>query len=147
MWLASASVWRGSWIVGTGQWRPRVRDQVAAILRDEVMDGIGDLDAQRLFRMNVTLCLHRSLTTQEEERLPADWHEVPPLDIAGGPVEVLWENVPARPSAQPCGQPRHVQAPPGRPDLWIPEDCGRCEPCLARAEITSYCGLPDLGRS
>lgn len=138
VWLASLSLRdRFGIIAGTATWSPtRIRKMHAAL--EDVLSGVGDVNAQRLFRMNVTLCLHRALTLDEEAGLSQDFCDATPIDIAGGPVEVLWENVPSRPSTRPCEAPGRQYAIVSRPDLWLPADCGQCEPCRARAGLESY---------
>lgn len=105
------------------------------MLRTVALRGVGDDSKERLFRMNVTLCMHRACTEAEVAGLPAWWHEAL-SGMAGGPVEVLWsKNVTDSPSSAPCENPEHVPSMCGRPDLWIPCDCGQCAPCKARAQI------------
>lgn len=104
----------------------------------ELVDGVGDVSRQRLFRMNVGMCLHRAATGAEVATAPEWFHTSSACGLAGGPVEVLWENVPGRPSTKPCEQPTRVTVIPGRPDLWVPVDCEQCGPCRARAEVPSY---------
>ena len=130
MWLASASLrGRDGKIVGTERWTPEMFDRVSAGL-DVLLDGVGDVDRQREFRMCITLCRHRALTEGEFKLLPVWWHDAPAVDIAGGPVEVRWHRgIPERPSTQPCVAPGKERLSVG---LWLPVDCGRCEPCLAR---------------
>lgn len=138
VWLASISRRTPAGrIIGVDDWAPPVRDRARRAL-EEMLSGIGDESAQRLYRMNVTMCMHRRVTDEEEAALPLSFCDLPALDIAGGPVEILWENVSQRPSTRPCESPRHDVVLPGRPDLWFPGDCGECEPCGARALITSY---------
>lgn len=137
VWLASVSVVRNGRRVGTGEldadgWN------IARAIVFEAMDGIGDEAQQRLFRMNVTVCLHRAARSDEVATLPERFHTSPAVGIAGGPVEVLWETVPGKPSTKPCHQPGHALVVRGRPDLWVPVDCGDCAPCRARAAVPSY---------
>lgn len=85
--------------------------------------------------MNVTLCLHRGATEEEIAGLPSSWQRDLP-GRAGTPVEVIWsKGVTPSASAYPCKNPGHKCLIEGRPDLWIPEDCGECSTCLARREI------------
>lgn len=86
--------------------------------------------------MNITLCLHRALSDAEVAGLPPGWQGLPG-GLAGGPVEVLdSRGIPADlEAAKPCHNPGHVVEFPDRPDLWIPEDCRKCPPCIARAAI------------
>ncbi len=130
VWLASASLRdRNGRIVSTERWSPETFDRVSAGL-DVVLDGVGDVDRQREFRMCITLCRHRALTPEERAALPDWWEAAPPVDIAGGPVEVRWHRgIDERPSTQPCTNPRKELIGSG---LWLPIDCGQCGPCLAR---------------
>jgi hypothetical protein len=85
--------------------------------------------------MNITFCVHRAVSEEEKARLPACWAGAAG-GLAGGPVEVLWSRgIEHRPAAMPCECPDHLVIDPLRPDLWLPLDCGRCPPCLARAAI------------
>lgn len=123
-------------LVPTGTWTRRrdLLDAAVYVLRSRVLADVGDASRERLFRMNATLCLHRGLTLEEEQTIgPAC-----AVHLAGAPVEVLWERgVRGRPGAQPCENPRRQRLPGARdPRLWLPIDCGDCEPCRARAEIT-----------
>ena len=99
--------------------------------------GVGDVSRERLFRMQVTLCLHRAVTEEECSDLKRRWGSLDGRAVAGGPVEVLRSRgVSEAPSAQPCRSPRKNLLPGARdPRLWIPGDCGECEPCLARKAI------------
>lgn len=120
--------------IATGLWMAETRERSADILRD-VVGPLGDPGRERLFRMNVTLCLHRALTDAEVAALPPSFRDAPPLDVAGGPIEVLRETVPGRPSTRPCERPSRESLYPGNAQLWVPIDCGACPPCLARIEI------------
>ena len=137
MWLASVS--RRSPI--TDRFLPTPRwsaDQLAEgeTLLDQLLAGCGDPGGQRSFRMNLTLCRHRLLTTAEVRRTGggACAH-----GIAGGPVAVLWETHPGAASTRPCANPvrRPFPGEPVDPDLWLPIDCGRCPSCRARAAIAT----------
>lgn len=130
VWLASASLRdRNGHIVSTERWSSEMFDRVSAGL-DVLLDGIGDREREREFRMCITLCRHRALTPQERAALPDWWEAAPAVDIAGGPVEVRWyRGIPERPSTQPCLVPDKQNLSPG---LWLPIDCGECEPCLDR---------------
>lgn len=142
VWLASASVrWPNGDIVPTARWAAigrqshgyrRVTESI-----DTLLGGVGDTTRQREFRMCITVCRHRALTQAEVDGLPYEWHRAVPRDIAGGPVEVLWSRgVPDVPSVRPCEQPRRVPL-PGHTfvtsEMYFPQDCGVCEPCIARA--------------
>jgi len=105
---------------------------------DVLLGGVGDSEHEREFRMCITLCRHRALTDTEYEALPDWWHVADAVDIAGGPVEVRWSrNVPETPAIQPCVAPGKIKIGDG---LWLPEDCGECEPCRARATCHSLAG-------
>lgn len=133
VWLVSGSLrdWRGQIIQTsrlTGAQRVRVLDAM-----QEVLSGIGNDDHERCFRMNATLCIHRALTADEKAMLSAEWCARPAIHLAGGPVELLWSRgTQDRPSVRPCRNPikRWLSS-----TLWIPTDCGRCAPCVARAAI------------
>lgn len=137
MWLASMSrrgPLRGR-PIATGFWDRRTRDEGAALLR-RVLGDVGNPARERLFRMNLTLCLHRALTDAEVEALPASFHAAPPVDLAGGPIEVLYESEPGELTTQPCAAPIREPLYPGDVHLWMPLDCGTCASCLARAELS-----------
>lgn len=135
MWLASASLRdRHGRIRPAKDWDPETTARVSESLT-ACLDGIGDPEHEREFRMCITLCRHRALTDDEFAALPPWWHEADAIDIAGGPVEVLWvRNVPETPATQPCVAPGKTYISDG---LWLPEDCGKCEPCRARATCRS----------
>lgn len=136
VWLASVSVARDGRTVGAGDLDAEGQALVKALLW-EVMNGVGDESRQRLFRMNLTTCLHRAATDDEVASVPAYFHTCDAVGLAGGPVAVLWETVPGKPSTRPCERPERMIAIPSRPDLWIPQDCGDCEPCHARADAVA----------
>lgn len=117
--------------MNTANWG-RHRRRGEALLRAAVGGG-GDHDRERIFRMNVTLCLHRAMTDDEVAALPAYFHSDPATDLAGGPVEVLWESEPGSPSTRPCANPERQVLDRRRPDLWVPRDCGDCASCVARS--------------
>lgn len=126
--------------LGTTQWRKKYFE-IAEILAHGQLEGVGDPECERAFAMNVTFCIHRALTPDEESRLPSDW-EATPGGLAGGPLRVLWSRgIPHRPAAMPCESPGQKIIAPDRPDLWVPTDCGHCPPCVARAEIAAKCGV------
>lgn len=133
VWLASMS--RRSPItrrlIPTGLWSGQLRTESAALLRRLLGDG-GDARRERLFRMQATLCLQRAISGAEVAALPASFHEAPAIDLAGGPVEVLWESEVGAPSTQPCANPGHGVMDPREPLLWVPIDCGSCASCVAR---------------
>jgi hypothetical protein len=119
--------------VATGNWTPAQLAQGTRILR-QALEGVGDPKRERLFRMNITLCMHRACTASEVAGLPQSWQSGL-WAMAGGAVEILWQNVPDTPSCRPCEFPHHRVVDPRRPDLWIPDDCGCCDPCAARAAL------------
>lgn len=69
-------------------WAEEERQATIALLR-EVLADAGDPSRERIFRMQVTMCLHRSLSDEEMAALPAWFHAAEAIDIAGGPVEIL----------------------------------------------------------
>lgn len=122
-------------IIGAYSWTPERITYMTGVLQRYALDGVGDPARQRCFRMNITLCLHRAVTEKEASRLPQWWWDEPPGE-AGQPVQVLWSTgLPDIPSARPCDNPIRDEAFRNRPDLWIPVDCGKCLPCLARIEL------------
>jgi hypothetical protein len=137
VWLASISRRDSAGrIIGTADWSHKSRRWMATLLREHVLAGVGDPSRQRCFRMNITLCIHRALTEREVADLVPQWRCGPGPNIAGPPVEILWEvGCTTSPSGLPCESPRHVVVRDDRPDLWLPGDCGACEPCRARAAI------------
>lgn len=133
VWLASGSLrdWQGN-LVLTGEMRGRDRVRVTDALL-ELLEGIGNPEHERCFRMNATICIHRALSAGEEATLSAEWCALPAIHLAGGPVELLWSRgVQDTPSVRPCKSP-------GKKWIdrrtWVPLDCGRCAPCRARADI------------
>lgn len=131
VWLASASLRdRNGKIRPAKDWDEATSQRVSETL-DVLLDGVGDADHEREFSMCITICRHRAVTDDEFAALPDWWHEADAVDIAGGPVKVRWsKNVPETPATQPCVQPGKQYVSDG---LWLPEDCGECEPCRARA--------------
>lgn len=139
MWLASVSRrGRDDRIIATTRYTPAMRAQARKYLWAHVR-GVGDHERFRLFRMQVTTCLHVAVNDDDLAKLPASWCEWPGTALAGGPVEVLEEKgIPDMPSTKPCHNPKrepipHNEYDPG--ELWLPIDCGRCPPCRARLEI------------
>jgi len=134
VWLASMSLRNKKGIVATGKWsRHRIKEG-EALLRSLLRD-VGDSARMRLFRMNVTLCLHKALSDEDIATLPADFIAAKPIDLAGGPIEILWETMKGSESTRPCHAPKHGIFDRRREDLWIPLPCGSCPPCQARAAI------------
>lgn len=98
-----------------------------------LMEGLGDPTRERLFRMNITLCLHRVASDAEVAALPPHFKQDTP-GLAGGPIEILWsKGLETSLSCQPCANPTRRVLEPSRPDLWVPDPCGKCPSCLARA--------------
>ena len=135
VWLASISRWKpnGEPLV-VPRWSPEMRLDAETRLR-AALSGVGDTARERLFRMNVTLCLHRAATAHEVAQQPEWFHSHPACGLAGGPVEVLWENTLGAASTKPCRNPLKRMLGKSDPLLWLPVDCGRCESCRARAQI------------
>jgi len=103
----------------------------------KALAGVGNNTKERMFRMNITLCLHRAARPEEIEELPETW-KCAPTGMAGGPVALIWsKGIEVVDSCKPCLAPGHQVLYQGRPDLWIPTDCGKCPPCLARAKIAN----------
>lgn len=134
MWLASAS-WHGAGgTIVTGNWSDEQFRRARQAL-ENALTGAGNPAHQRLFRMNVTLCLHRACSEREIERLPSDFYAAGG-GLAGGPLEILEERgMPDLPRGKPCENPGRYIMDARRPDLWLPEDCQKCPPCLDRASI------------
>src|SRR6266536_854297 len=141
VWLASLS--RRSPLTGrpvaTGLWVDQTRQEAIATLR-QVLGPAGNRERERIFRMNVTMCIHRALTDDELMALPAYFHEAEATDLAGGPIEILWESEAGQASTQPCHAPIRQDLGYGDPLLWVPLDCGQCPPCLARAGLDPQMG-------
>lgn len=133
VWLCSIS--RQSPVRGgrlaTSLWTPPTMAESWALLR-RCVGPDGNPSRERIFRMNVTVCLHRAITAEESARLPDWFHESEPTDLAGGPVEVLWENEEGSPSTRPCHNPERIPLDARNPLLWFPGECRTCPPCLAR---------------
>jgi|GEM_PF-3279334 len=134
VWLASASFRNRRGIIATGDWSEEQRRRAKQAL-ENVLAGAGNPAHQRLFRMNVTLCLHRALSERETARLPETFYDAGG-GLAGGPLEILEERgMPDLPRGKPCEKPRRKHIDSSRPEFWIPEDCGICAPCRDRAQI------------
>lgn len=109
-----------------------------ARLLGQSLKGVGDRRWERMFRMCATLCLHRGLSDEEIENMPGGCSLSRVL--AGGPVVVYYSRgVPeGLRSCDPCESPgkNMLTGPPNnRWPVWLPVDCGRCQPCLDRAAI------------
>lgn len=139
MWLASTATRnrKTGKIIRTDKLAPDVLYKAIVLLR-EAVEGRGDPERERLFRMNATICLHRVLSTEDRLALDPAFFRAEPIDIAGGPVEIIWESVEGSASTRPCKRPRKKLIDRQQPELWVPVDCGICEPCIARAQIDSY---------
>lgn len=135
VWLASISRRYQGKFVAVPRWTPNLLSEMTGQLMG-VLNGVGDMSRQRMFRMNLTLCLHRAATDVEVGFMPDWFHKSKACGLAGGPVEVLWETVTGSQSTKPCKHPRKHQLDASDPLLWLPLDCGTCAPCLARAAIT-----------
>lgn len=118
--------------LSTSVWSKAMMDESMGLLR-QALGGAGDASRERIFRMQVTVCLHRALTPEEVASLPEYFHADQAVDLAGGPVEILYETEVGLLSTQPCEQPEHIPLDRTNPLLWLPGDCGRCPPCLDRA--------------
>lgn len=137
VWLGSISrrTPLGGGRLSTQVWSPQTMTESTELLR-RLLGPVGNPARERIIRMQITLCIHRALTDEEVTQLPTYFHEEPPVDLAGGPVEVVWENEQGSLSTRPCEQPRHGYPPgPRHPLIWVPLDCGRCDPCRARAAV------------
>lgn len=134
MWLASASFRNNGGILATDNWTEDMRFRALNALRNELLR-VGNPNRERLFQMNITLCLHRACSEEEKAKLPPTFFEGPG-GLAGGPVEILsTKGLPPREAALPCRAPKRQLIDERRPDLWLPIDCGKCPPCRERAEI------------
>ena len=112
-------------------WHPSVLRDAERLLR-YTLEGVGDVTRERLFRMNVTLCLHRAATDDEVAAQGPEFLTAPGFGMAGGPVAILSETVPGSASTKPCEAPSRRKIKYDSPHAWLPIDCGKCDPCLAR---------------
>jgi hypothetical protein len=139
VWLCSIS--RRSPLTGgrlaTPLWSQQTMDESIALLR-RVLGQAGNAERERVFRMQITTCLHRATTPEEVAALPAYFHEAEATDLAGGPVEILWESEEGGLSTKPCHAPRKQMLDPRNSLLWFPLDCGQCPPCRARAALDQH---------
>lgn len=137
VWLASVSKRSTSSgkILPAAVWSSRLmREGRRELLR--VLEGVGDVGRERGFRMCVTLCIHRALRDDEVAALGDAWCAIPPRDMAGGPIEILWERgCVATPSTRPCEHPeRQILGEGSRGhELYVPIECGYCPPCIDRS--------------
>jgi hypothetical protein len=138
VWLASLS--RRSPLTGgrlaTPLWSPELMDTSIELLH-RVLDGAGMPERERIFRMQVTVCIHRALNDAELQQLPDYFWQDDATDLAGGPVEILFESEPGLASTRPCDNPTRIPLDARQPLLWFPGDCGDCAPCRARAKLSS----------
>src|SRR5215471_9484725 len=145
VWLASISrpsqLSRGR--LATPLWSAETMAASWALLR-RLVGPCGDPSRERIFRMQITTCLHRAASDDDLARVPAWFCSARPIDLAGGPVEILFETEPGLPSTHPCHNPTKIPLDPRNPLLWFPDDCGTCEPCLARAAHNGRLGLTDI---
>lgn len=146
VWLSSISR-RGidGRIIPNALWDERQMKEVRDLVF-ESLDGVGDPQRQRLFRMNITLCLHRALSQGELAQLPEWWFQKPGVHLAGGPIEILYESVPGSLSTKPCANPKKARLPGlyNGEYMWIPVDCGVCETCRARLAVEENPGVAHL---
>ena len=134
MWLASLSISdKHGRLLPNSRWTTRQMRLAQRVLGDWVLKGVGDAERERCFSMCITLCLHRGVRPDELALIGRDWHEAEPVDLAGGPLEILYaRGVPDVESAKPCHRPGKRLIDLRRIDLWFPVDCGECPPCVAR---------------
>jgi hypothetical protein len=143
VWLASVSLRdRRGEIIGTAKWGEREWAHAQDVLSNVALAGAGDESRVRMFRMCITACLHRGIRDDELRQIPHWWFDAEAVDIAGGPVEIIYaRGVPDIESAKPCHRPRKQVLDLRRLDLWLPVDCGECSPCRARATVRT-CAIP-----
>lgn len=138
VWLASVSIRhrdRPALLVPTNEQSRSQRAVILDVLR-QALEGVGDPEHERGFRMCSTTCIHRKLDSIEMAGLPSSWDDTPPDSLAGGPLEVLWEKGIRSPaSTRPCSNPKRLPISAAQPKLYLPGDCGRCPSCLARVQM------------
>jgi len=149
VWLASISKrnTKTGQIIPNTRWPAWVKDKAKRTLW-QTLKGAGDMNqGWRMFRMNITYCLHVAVSDHELELLPGVWQDQPGGALAGGPVAVLDSgNCGTSPSVLPCENPGREALPLSGdqmvtdPDMWFPRDCGLCEPCLDRIRIEEMIG-------
>lgn len=133
VWLASVArhnVLTGG-VIPNVRWTEEGKAEAIHIL-NQALEEAGDEQFERLFRMNVTYCLHRKLNDTELDQLPAWWWTTPAHHLAGGAIEVLRETVAGSLSTKPCANPNRTYLDRHDEDYWIPNDCGECPTCRAR---------------
>lgn len=135
MWLVSVSRRKGADLHPAQDFTRAERKQAKRVA-EKVLKGAGDPRHERAFRMCITYCLHRALSPAEvslldpEKLVRRGW-------LAGGPIEVYYSRGLAaqQVSAEPCHN-HGRQLIPGLPSrLYLPVDCGKCPPCVARKVI------------
>ena len=131
VWLASVSLRRKGRIKATGDWtRRQFLDAEACV--NHALVGAGNNNRERAFRMNITFCVHRALSEDEQARLPSSWQDAVG-GLAGPPVEILWSRgIEHTLASMPCRSPLWLVVDANRPDLRVPEGCGACDVCRAR---------------
>lgn len=137
VWLASISrrsPLHPSKPISTQLWFPQVRREAEGHLL-RLLGPAGNPGRERLFRMQVTLCLHRALTDEEVAMAGPALRTDTPIDLAGGPVEILRETEEGLLTTKPCHTPAKVRLDPRDPLLWFPADCNQCPPCVARMKL------------
>ena len=149
VWLASISKrdLRRDVIIPNTRWPEWYKKKAIEALW-QVLGGVGDRErGWRMFRMNITYCLHLAVSDEELEILGPQWAAIPGMALAGGPIQILDSgNCQTNPSTLPCDNPRKSMLPTqdGKPqmdpDMWFPEDCGICESCLDRIRIEQLVG-------
>lgn len=137
MWLASISKrnhnGKGD-VVPAFTWSSRLMREARTILLATLV-GVGDETRERGFRMCTTMCVHRALSDAEVAQLGEAWCSLAPRDMAGGPLEILYERgCAATLSTRPCAAPEKVELGRGAAGvaLFVPIDCGECPTCLDR---------------
>lgn len=131
VWLASLSMYDHGVVIPAERWGEIQIERGERLLK-RVLKGVGDESRERLFRMCTTMCRHRGLTAAEEASLSPEWKAAAPIHLAGGPLHVYWsKGIPDIPSTHPCHNPGRELLGPG---TYLPIDCGKCPPCLARID-------------
>lgn len=134
VWLASLSRARPNGQTHyVPEWSQAQFREAERLLRGVVF-GVGNPERERLFRMNVTLCLHRA-ATDEEVAMQPEWFLTAKGGLAGPPVEIISETEPGSASTRPCANPKRQILDKWNPHGWIPVGCGECESCRARIEF------------
>jgi hypothetical protein len=135
VWLASISRRRANGRqVYVPEWSASQRRDAERRLYDLVA-GIGDPGRDRMFRMNITLCLHRAATDGEVAAAPPWFLTARGRGLAGPPVEIISETVQGALSTRPCANPTRQQLGDKSPHAWMPIQCGQCPSCLARLAL------------